>query len=47
MTRAFSDLRRRFGVSGYKNIRQDQYQAVLDFLDDWRESAAKQDIGEA
>ena len=32
----FADLYRRFEVSSYKLIRQDQYQAVLAFLDDWR-----------
>lgn len=31
----FSELYRRFRVSGYKNIRQSQYHAVLDFLDEW------------
>jgi hypothetical protein len=31
----FSELHRRYRVSSYKNIRQSQYQAVLDFLDDW------------
>jgi hypothetical protein len=31
----FAELHRRFRVSSYKNIRQDQYQAVLDFLDEW------------
>lgn len=34
----FSELHRRYHVSGYKSIRQDQYQAVLDFLDEWMES---------
>lgn len=29
----FRELHRRFRVSSYKNIRQSQYQAVLDFLD--------------
>ena len=32
----FSELHRRYHVSGYKSIRQDQYQAVLDFLDEWQ-----------
>lgn len=31
----FSELHRRYRVSSYKNIRQSQYQAVLDFLDEW------------
>jgi hypothetical protein len=31
----FNEIHRRFRVSSYKNIRQDQYQIVLDFLDDW------------
>jgi hypothetical protein len=31
----FNELHRRFRVSSYKNIRQSQYQGVLDFLDDW------------
>ena len=42
----FSELYRRFGVSSYKNIRQNQYQAVLDFLDDWQESVMDQTAGE-
>lgn len=29
----FTELHRRFRVSSYKNIRQSQYQVVLDFLD--------------
>lgn len=33
----FAELHRRFRVSSYKNIRQGQYQAVLDFLDEWTE----------
>jgi hypothetical protein len=32
----FSELYRRYGVASYKLIRQDQYAAVLAFLDDWR-----------
>ena len=32
----FGELYRRFGVSSYKLIRQDQYAAVLQFLEDWR-----------
>lgn len=31
----FGELYRRFRVSTYKNIRQDQYTAVLAFLDEW------------
>lgn len=31
----FSELHRRYRVSSYKSIRQSQYQAVLDFLDEW------------
>jgi hypothetical protein len=31
----FAELHRRFRVTSYKNIRQSQYQAVLDFLDTW------------
>ncbi len=36
----FAELHRRFRVSSYKNIRQSQYQEVLDFLDEWQEAAA-------
>lgn len=36
----FAELHRRFRVSSYKNIRQSQYQPVLDFLDEWKEAAA-------
>jgi hypothetical protein len=32
----FAEIYRRFGVSSYKLIRQEQYQAVLTFLDEWR-----------
>jgi len=31
----YNELYRRFRVTSYKTIRQDQYQAVLDFLDAW------------
>jgi hypothetical protein len=31
----FNELHRRYRVSSYKNIRQEHYQTVLDFLDDW------------
>jgi hypothetical protein len=33
----FSELYRRFGVSSYKAIRQEQYEAVLSFLEEWRQ----------
>ena len=32
----FAELYRRFGVSSYKLIVEEQYQEVLQFLDDWR-----------
>lgn len=32
----FQELYRRFGVSSYKLVRQEQYAAVLAFLEDWR-----------
>lgn len=35
----FAELYRRFGVSSYKNIRLEQYEKVLKFLEDWRRSA--------
>jgi hypothetical protein len=35
----FAELYRRFGVSSYKLIRQEQYAAVLDFLERWRQTA--------
>ena len=35
----FSELYRRFGVSSYKLIRIEQYEAVLAFLDEWRQRA--------
>lgn len=37
----FGELYRRFGVSSYKLIRQEQYQAVLTFLDRWRRTIQK------
>jgi hypothetical protein len=37
----FRELHRRFRVTSYKNIRQSQYQAVLDFLDTWAEAGQK------
>lgn len=39
----FAELYRRFGVSSYKTIHQDQYGAVLAFLEDWRKVAAQPD----
>jgi hypothetical protein len=38
----FGELYRRFGVSSYKLIRQEQYQAVLDFLERWRKTAQRE-----
>lgn len=35
----FAELHRRFGVASYKHIRQEQYSAVLKFLDDWYDAA--------
>ena len=35
----FQELYRRFGVASYKTIVQEQYPAVLMFLEDWRMSA--------
>ncbi|MCZ7671692.1 MAG: ORF6C domain-containing protein [Chloroflexi bacterium] len=35
----FAELHRRYRVTSYKNIRQSQYQAVLDFLGDWLAAA--------
>jgi hypothetical protein len=32
----FAELYRRFGVSSYRNIKLDDFEAVLAFLDDWR-----------
>jgi hypothetical protein len=32
----FSELYRRFGVSGYKHVPQAKFAAVLEFLEDWR-----------
>jgi hypothetical protein len=37
----FTELYRRYRVSNYKLIRQDQYQAVLDFLDEWARKVEK------
>lgn len=36
----FGELYRRFAVSSYKNVRKDQYQDVLTFLDEWLEAAS-------
>lgn len=36
----FGELYRRFGVSSYKLIRQEQFAAVLAFLTDWRDAAS-------
>ncbi len=36
----FGELYRRFQVSSYKLIKQDQYQTVLRFLDNWQSSAS-------
>lgn len=41
----FAEIYRRFRVSSYKQLRQDQYAAVLAFLSDW--SASLQTGGEA
>jgi hypothetical protein len=35
----FQELYRRFGVSSYKLIHQEQYESVLTFLEDWRQSS--------
>jgi hypothetical protein len=34
----FGELYRRFGVTSYKTIRIEQYEAVLEFLEEWRTS---------
>lgn len=39
----FAELYRRFGVSSYKVIRQEQYTAVLQFLADWGAAARSGD----
>lgn len=41
----FGELYRRFGVSSYKVIRQEQYAAVLQFLEDWRHAIADEKLG--
>ena len=38
----FGELYRRFGVSSYKTIRIEQYNAVLTFLEDWRKSTGNE-----
>jgi hypothetical protein len=35
----FGELYRRFAVSSYKNVRKDQYQDVMKFLDEWLQAA--------
>lgn len=35
----FAELYRRFGVSSYKLIRQEHYQPVLKFLEEWRKAS--------
>lgn len=37
----FGELHRRFRVASYKDVRQGQYQAVLDFLDSWADAGRK------
>jgi len=37
----FSELYRRFGVSSYKNVHIEDYEKVLNFLEDWRQAALK------
>lgn len=39
----FAELYRRFGVSTYKHIHQEQYGAVLNFLDEWRRAVEHSD----
>lgn len=36
----FGELYRRFGISSYKIIRREQFESVMQFLNDWRTSAA-------
>ena len=40
----FRELHRRFRVTSYKNIRQGQYQAVLDFLDTWADAGQQGEV---
>ena len=37
----FAELYRRFGVSSYKLIRQEQYAGVLQFLEEWRAASSR------
>jgi hypothetical protein len=37
----YRELNSRFGVSSYKLIRREQYEAVLAFLDSWRQATSK------
>lgn len=39
----FQELYRRFGVSSYKAIRLEQFEAVLSFLEEWRQKLISQD----
>ena len=41
----FGELYRRFKVSSYKRIRQEQYDAVLAFLDEWRTATTGEGSG--
>jgi hypothetical protein len=43
----FAELYRRFGVSSYRNIKLDDFEAVLAFLDEWRERATSAGAGAA
>lgn len=40
----FRELHRRFRVTSYKNIRQGQYQTVLDFLDTWADAGQQDEV---
>ena len=40
----FRELHRRFRVTSYKNIRQGQYQTVLDFLDTWADAGWQDEV---
>jgi hypothetical protein len=42
----FAEVYRRFGVSSYHNIRQADYEAVLVFLEDWRQQALSGALGQ-
>jgi hypothetical protein len=39
----FGELYRRYGVSSYKTIRLEQYEAVLAFLEDWRKATGAEE----